>query len=44
MWPHLAILPNVTALRALPNEHIDVVPADPDDPELARWDAEISGP
>jgi GNAT superfamily N-acetyltransferase len=43
VWPHLSLLADLDALRPLPEHRLEVVPADPDDQGLARWDTAISG-
>ena len=43
VWPHLSLLADLDALRPLPEHRLEVVPADPDDQRLARWDRAISG-
>jgi Acetyltransferase (GNAT) family len=42
-WPHLSLLADLDALRPPPEHRLDVVPADPGDQRLVRWDRVISG-
>lgn len=42
-WPHLILEAHADHLRRLPTEGIEIVEADPDDPELGAWDADLSG-
>lgn len=42
-WPNLLLEADSAGLGALPASGVEIVPAEPDDPSLARWDAEASG-
>ena len=41
-WPHFALQLEKPTLE-MPAHDVEIVEADPDDPELIRWDAQISG-
>jgi hypothetical protein len=42
-WPHFGLRAQTASLDALPPTGVEVREAQPDDPELAQWDAAISG-
>ena len=42
-WPHVYLRADLAQLRALPSADAEVIEASADDPELVRWDGEISG-
>jgi GNAT superfamily N-acetyltransferase len=42
-WPNLLLEAESAGIGELPATGVEIVPADPDDPALARWDAEASG-
>lgn len=42
-WPNLLLEVSVGRLREIPSSRIEMFPADPDDPELHRWDHAASG-
>jgi GNAT superfamily N-acetyltransferase len=43
LWPNLELRLEAAAVRDLPPTGVAATPADPDDPALHGWDAEISG-
>jgi hypothetical protein len=42
-WPHVSLRADLAQLCALPSADVEVIEASAEDPELVRWDAEISG-
>jgi GNAT superfamily N-acetyltransferase len=42
-WPHFLLYADGNHLAELPRRDIEIAPAEPDDPELARWDADAGG-
>src|SRR5262249_6854785 len=42
-YPQFSLRAEIATLRSLPASDVAVVEADPDDPELLRWDAELGG-
>lgn len=43
LWPNFQLRVCSTGLGALPEHDIEVIQANPDDPDLAAWDEQISG-
>jgi GNAT superfamily N-acetyltransferase len=42
-WPHFLLYADSNHLYELPMRDIEITPAEPDDPELIRWDTDVGG-
>jgi GNAT superfamily N-acetyltransferase len=42
-WPHFLLYADSSHLAELPTGDVEIAPAEPGDPELVRWDADVGG-